>query len=189
MDRRRIGKDGKTGGMRRTARGWRKPMAQFGEKVWCHKIGEDGVSSFASRMTQGILVAHRDRTGAVLCITKNGVVRGKKSWTRHTLSYAWEWTNWEGLCGTPWQMVAPQLKLTKKVTTDKGGGGPHCQGLWLKERQRLNPEDSTSCLRTLKLTDTLEAAQDVQRLHRMESRQSHIMTNAERESERPLRES
>ena len=25
---------------------------------------------------------------------------------------------------------------------------PHCQGLWLKERRRLNPEDSTSCLRT-----------------------------------------
>ena len=30
-------------------------MAQFGEKVWFRKIGEDGVSSFASRMTQGIM--------------------------------------------------------------------------------------------------------------------------------------
>ena len=74
-------------------------------------------------------------------------------------------------------MVAPELKLTKKVTADKAGAGPHCQGLWLKERQKLNPEDSTSCLRTLKLTDTLEAAQDAQRLHRMEKRQSHITTN------------
>ena len=27
----------------------------FGEKVWFRKIEEDGVSSFASRMTQGIL--------------------------------------------------------------------------------------------------------------------------------------
>ena len=39
------------------------------EKVWFRKIGEDGVSSFASRMTQGIFVGHHDRTGAVLCIT------------------------------------------------------------------------------------------------------------------------
>ena len=29
-------------------------------------------------MTQGIFVGQHDRTGAVLCITKNGVVRGKK---------------------------------------------------------------------------------------------------------------
>ena len=31
-------------------------MAQFGEKVCFRKTGEDGVSSFASRMTQGIFV-------------------------------------------------------------------------------------------------------------------------------------
>ena len=40
-------------------------MAQFGEKVWSREIGEDGVSSFQSRMTQGIFVGHHDRTGAV----------------------------------------------------------------------------------------------------------------------------
>ena len=62
-------------------------MAKFGDKVWFRKIGEDGVSSFPSRMTEGIYDGHRDRTGAVLCITKNGVVRGK-SWTRQTLSDA-----------------------------------------------------------------------------------------------------
>ena len=33
----------------------------------------------------------------------------------------------------------------------------HCQVLWLKERQRLYPKDFTSCLRTLKLTDTRES--------------------------------
>ena len=48
----------------------------------------------------------------------NGVARGK-SWTRQTLSDAWESTNWEGLCGTLWQMVAPELKLTKKCAADK----------------------------------------------------------------------
>ena len=87
-------------------------------KVWFRKIGEDGVSSFASRMTQGIFVGHHDRTGAVLCITNNGVVRGN-SWTRHDT----ESTNWEGLCGIPPRMVAPELKLTKKVTADNERSG------------------------------------------------------------------
>ena len=44
--------------------------------------------------------------------------------SRQTLSDAWESTNWEGMCGIPWQMVAPELKLTKKVTADKEGAGP-----------------------------------------------------------------
>ena len=101
MNKMRIGKDGKTSEMRRTGRRWRKPMAQVGEKVWFHKNGEDGVSSSASRKTQGIFVGHHDRTGAVLCITKNAVVRGK-SWTRQTLSDAWKSTKWEGLCCKWW---------------------------------------------------------------------------------------
>ena len=69
-------------------------------------------------MTHGIFVCHHDRTGAVLCITKNEVVQGK-NWT---LSDAWESTNWEGLCGAMWQ-VAPELNVTKKVTADKEGAG------------------------------------------------------------------
>ena len=93
-------------------------MAQFGVKVWFLKIGEEGISSFVKRMIPGIFVGHRDRSGAVLRIT--GDVRGK-SWTRQTPSDAWESTNWEGLCGTPWQMEVPELTLTKK---DKGGAGP-----------------------------------------------------------------
>ena len=54
MNKMRIGKDGMSSELRRTGRRWRKPMAQFGEKVWFRKIGQDGVSSFANRMTQGI---------------------------------------------------------------------------------------------------------------------------------------
>ena len=40
---------------------------------------------------------------------------------QYRLSDAWKSTTWEGLCGTPWQMVAPEL--TKKVTADKEGAG------------------------------------------------------------------
>ena len=100
-------------------------------------------------MTQRICIDHFDRTGAVLGLTKNGVVR-RKSCTRQTLSDAWA-TNWEGLNGTPWQMVAPELKLTKKVTADKGVGQTSPRNV--VEHQKLNPEVFTSCLRTLKHMD------------------------------------
>ena len=122
MNKMRIDKDGKTSEMRRTGRRWRKPMAQFGEKVRFRKIGQDCVNTVASRMTQGIFVGHHDRTAAVLCITKNGVSRDQ-SWTRQTLSDAWDATNWDDLCGTPWQIVAQEVRLTKKVAADKEGAG------------------------------------------------------------------
>ena len=53
-------------------------------------------------------------------------------------------------------MVPPELKLMKKVTADKEGAGPHCQGLWLQERRRLSLEDSTFCLRTLKTDEKID---------------------------------
>ena len=43
---------------------------------------------------------------------------------RQTLRDAWKSTNWEGLCGIPWQMLDKELKLTKKVTDDKEGAEP-----------------------------------------------------------------
>ena len=52
MNRFKIGADRKSTEMRRSGRHWRKPVAQFGEKVWFRRTGEDGPSSFASRMTQ-----------------------------------------------------------------------------------------------------------------------------------------
>ena len=57
--------------------------ATWGEN-WFRKIGEGGVSSFASLMARGIFVGHHDRTGAVLCSTKNGFVPSK-SWTRQNI--------------------------------------------------------------------------------------------------------
>ena len=114
-------------------------MAQFGEKVWFRKIGEVSVH-FASRMTQGICVGYHDRTRAVLCKTKNGVVRGK-SWTRQTLSDAWKSTNWEGLCCIPWKMVAPELKFTKKVTAAKKGAGPSLPRIVVERAPEVEPRE------------------------------------------------
>ena len=138
-------------------------------------------------MTQGIFDGHHDRTGAVLCITKNGVVRGK-NWTRQTQSDAWQSTSWEGLCGNPWQMVAPELNLTKKVTADKEGAGPPLPRIVVERAPEVEPRRFYVLFADLKLTDTLEVVPVVQRLHRMEKEPSHPKTNAERESERSVRE-
>ena len=43
-----------------------KPNGTIWKKVWLRKIGEDGASTFAGRMTQGIFVGHHDRSGAVV---------------------------------------------------------------------------------------------------------------------------
>ena len=95
-------------------------MAQFGEKIWFHKIGEEGINSFVKRIIQGIFVGHHDRTRAILYITKSGIVRGK-SRTKQTLSDAWKSTNLEDLHGNPWHMVITETRLTKKFITDEEG--------------------------------------------------------------------
>ena len=97
-------------------------MAQFGKKIWFHKIGEEGINSFVKRIIQGIFVRHHDRTRAVLFIAKSGTVRGK-SRTKQTLSDAWESTIWEDLFDNPWHMVITETRLTKKVIADEEGAG------------------------------------------------------------------
>ena len=178
MNKMRIGKDGKTSELRRTGRRWRKPMAPFGEKVWSALI--------ATRMTQGIFVGHHDRTGAVLCITKNGVVR-RQSWTRQTLGDAWESTNWEGLCGTPWQMVTPELKLTKKVTTDKEAG-PLLPRIVVERAPEVEPGRFHVFSADIEAHGHTGGCPGCAAHASKEERQRHIMTNAESESERSLRE-
>ena len=54
-------------------------MVQFGEKIWFHKIGVEGINSSRKRRIQGIFVGHHDRTRAIPCIAKSGIVRGQKS--------------------------------------------------------------------------------------------------------------
>ena len=123
-------------------------------EVWFRKIGEDGISSLANRMTQQIFVGHHDRTGTVLRITKNGVVRGN-GWTKQTQSDAWESTNWEGLSGTPWQIMAPELKLMKKVKADQEGAGPPLPRNVVERTPEVEPRRLYMfCPLKLGLTDT-----------------------------------
>ena len=65
-------------------------MSQLGENVRFRKIGEDGVSSFASRMTQWNCA--------------------RLSRTKLTLSDAWESTIWEDSFGNPWHLVITESR-------------------------------------------------------------------------------
>ena len=86
--------------------------AQVAEKVGFGKIGEDGGNTVASCMTQGIFVVHHDRTGAVLSLTKGGVMRGE-SWTRQSLKDACDPSNWDALCGFPWKWCLQKRNLQR----------------------------------------------------------------------------
>ena len=63
----------------------------------------------------------------------------RQKWTRQTWSDAWESTNWEGLRGTAWKMVAPQLKLSKKVTPDKEGAVPPLPRIVVERAPEVEP--------------------------------------------------
>ena len=123
LNKYRIGVDGRTAEYRRTGKSWRKPCVQFLEKIFFRKLGEDGGSSYASRMMEGRYVGHHDRTGAVLAMTPQGVFRGK-SFSRLAASDAWDAEGIETLCGVPWSMVDKQVKLSRKVTSGPEGAGP-----------------------------------------------------------------
>ena len=60
-----------------------------GGKESIAQFEEEELTSSVKRIMQEVFVCHHDRTGAVLCTTKNGIVRGR-SWTRQILSDAWE---------------------------------------------------------------------------------------------------
>ena len=84
---------------------------------------------------------------------------------------------------------APELKLTKKVTGDKEGAGPPLPRIVVARAPEVEPRRFYVLFADVQAHGyTGEAAQDAQRLHRLEKRQNHITMNAERESERSLRE-
>ena len=63
-------------------------MVQFGEKIWFHRNGEEGINSSVKRRIPGMFVGHKDRTRAIPNIAKSVILRGQ-SRTRQILSDNW----------------------------------------------------------------------------------------------------
>ena len=118
---------------RRIDRRWRKPRVQFGMKIWFQKIGEEGINSTLKRRTQGIFVGHHDRTRAIRVTRCHSWIRQASSDARASMNLE----NWFGglvpmatgsrvmttetKLASRWQMMNPELKLTKRVTADQEG--------------------------------------------------------------------
>ena len=122
-------------------------------------ILQEEVISFVKRMIPGVFVCHNDRTRKNVHLTRSGTVRGR-SRTRQTLSDAWE------------SMIAEIKKRWLKISRE----------CWSRNLWKLSVENSTSCMRILKLKDTLEVVRDTRCLHCMGKRQNHVMMNSESES-------
>ena len=104
MNKMRIGQGGTTSELRITFRRQRKPTAQFGEKVWFRKIGEDGVQfTCEPHDSRNPSFCHHGTEKEQLC------VHGMQA-------------KWDSVARR--QMVALELKLTKQVAADKEGAGP-----------------------------------------------------------------
>ena len=145
MNKIRIGRDGKN---ERAETNWKKmerePVAQLGENFWFRKNKEDGVSSFASCITQGMFVGHHDRTGAAFAHHQERSCAGQKldeTDTERCITGRYEL---DGLCGTMWHMVAPELKLTEKV---RGILGPVWTSATADLRANGGPASTASELR------------------------------------------
>ena len=46
---------------------------------------------------------------------------------------------WDGVCGTPWHMVDPELNLTQKVTADKAVAGPPLRRIEVERTPKVEP--------------------------------------------------
>ena len=103
-----------------------------------------------------------------LCEAKGG---------RDTLNDAWDAANWDGLCGTPWQMVALELKLTAKVAVDNEGAGPPLPRIVVERIPEVEPRIFYVLSADIEAHRHTEMVRVVQRLHHTVEQQNHITTN------------
>ena len=92
-------------------------MPSVFENVMTRRLGEMGSSNQASSMVEGRLVGYHMRTGAVLLMTKDGIIRGRGV-RRLDADQAWSTEGIDELCGVPWSMVSRRVRLEKKVTAE-----------------------------------------------------------------------
>ena len=71
----RIGKDGLTDEMRRSGRAWKKLVAEFGRSVYYRAVARAVASGMQPSLHVGRYFGHHARTGSVLIMTTEGVVK------------------------------------------------------------------------------------------------------------------
>ena len=116
LSRFKIGDDGRTPYTRLTGRKWKRPMVQFGERVWfrpleAYRKGGD----LETKVMEGLYVGTHGRNADVLCMTETGVYKGT-SVKRMPEGQRWNKEGLDKLLGAPWKL-RPNLKEKEDVDT------------------------------------------------------------------------
>lgn len=144
LSRYRVGDDGRTAEQRRTGRRWNKALIEFGERVHARlAVSDEPRSGWAPKMVEGVYVGHQARTGSLLVMTPEGVLRAK-TFNKMSAEERWKPEIFESLRGRPWDLrpgadrvpraaASPQIAPPPPMPVapragDPGGGGGGVHG-------------------------------------------------------------
>ena len=117
LSRYRMHADGRTPDQRRTGRRWRRPACEFGERVNFFPVSarrEEEQKTDAERMSSGIFVGHRKRTGARFVSTAKGVMRGTRT-QRRPAGEQFHNDYLKDVRGAPWQLKGEDPKPPERM--------------------------------------------------------------------------
>ena len=122
ISRHRIGKDGRTAERRRTGRNWRRPAFQFGELIFVRTVMPKAErakrGSYEMMMREGRYLGHHGRTGALLVMTEDGIIRGSGA-RRVPEERRWSTEGWDRLKGLPWEVRPMQRRTGRNLASGK----------------------------------------------------------------------
>ena len=103
LNRRRIGKDGRTAYRRWKGRSFNKKVAEFGENIWYLKLGTAGKDKFHKRWEDGVYLGIMDGTGETIVGTENGITKAKDFRRKAIKGERWNKEATKEMQGTPSQ--------------------------------------------------------------------------------------
>ena len=120
ISRHRVGKDGCTAEKRRTGKNWGRPGFQYGELIHVKeamtKSAKQARGSYDMAMREGRYLGHHGRTGALLVMTKDGVIRGNGA-RRMPEERRWSTEGWDELKGLPWDVRPKRRSIARGLVS------------------------------------------------------------------------
>ena len=92
-------------------------MIEFGERVHARlAVGAEPSSGYAAKMIEGIYVGHQARTGSLMIMTADGVVKAK-TFNKMTAEDRWNKDFYENLKGKPWDLRPGMVREPRAAGT------------------------------------------------------------------------
>ena len=104
-----------TAEMRRSGRGWKRLVAEFGESVYYRPAVARAVASgMQPKLYVGRYLGHHAKTGSILIMTTDGVVKAAGFRRMHEESRL-NVENWNALRGLPWDVTETRAEATEAI--------------------------------------------------------------------------